>query len=136
MLIEISIACIIISFVWRAMGNNYYIAKAYINFFSPTMALYSICIFTLFSTITVKKDLSKLAAFTFEIYLFHTLILKEVASAILNSNITPVIGVIVMTLGTFLVSLIIAIGFKKLWKKIISKMDRMVDGMKIWNLLS
>lgn len=75
----ISIVCIIITYLWRVSGHNYYIADAYVNFFSPTIVVYSVCIFILFGMMGIKKDFSKLSAYTFEIYLFHTLVLKGVA---------------------------------------------------------
>ena len=69
-----------------------------------------------FGMMKVNKDCSKLAGVTFEIYLFHMLILRGLAPAIQNTEIAPFVGEILIVAGTFLISWVVAIGYKRLWK--------------------
>lgn len=128
-LVLMSLICVAVTFVIRALGYNYYISKAYINFFSPSIVVYSICIFVLFGRIEVGRNWSRLSSITFEIYLFHMLILRGLAP--LYIGFTPLIGEFMMVTGTFIISLALAVGFRKLWKMIVStecfiKMDQII----------
>ncbi len=77
-----------------------------------------------------------MAGVTFEIYLFHTLIMKGLALVINSMDITPLVGEIMMVIGTFFISWIIAVEYKKMWKWIIKKdnINSLIDNRRVWKL--
>lgn len=72
-IIIVIIICILISYIFRYFGVDYYIQNGYVCFFSPPIALYSILIFSLFSSFNFRTNFYYISRLTYYIYLFHTL---------------------------------------------------------------
>lgn len=134
MIVVIILICVAATFVFRVVGYNYYISKAYINFFSPTIVIYSICVFILFGRMTTKCNLSRLSSITFEIYLFHMLILRGLSPLFIEFN--PLIGEFLMVAGTFLISLCVAIVYRKIGKAVSfgKWLEIKINNSKIWRI--
>ena len=124
----ICMICVMISFLWRFTGHNYYISDAFTNFFSPTIFIYSICVFILFGTCNYNIPLNccKLASFTFEIYLLHTFILRIINKVIdfITLKVNPLLMDLFLTIIVFLISLVLAVGFKYFCGKVFKLMTR------------
>ena len=137
-LLIIIMICVAASFVWRATGHNYYIERAYINFFSPAIVGYSVCVFALFGTMTIKRDWSKLSAITFEVYLFHRLILRGLAPAIQKMSLNPLIEEAIIVILTFVICAILALGYKRIIRRINDSgyPDRILENLRIWKWFS
>ena len=131
----IGFACVTVSYFWRKAGHNYYIANPYTNFFSPTVMVYSICVFIIFGSMDIKKNVSRISELTFYLYLFHTLVLG-VLERIIGSHLPDIPGIVVLTIVTVVISYFLAIVFDSVWKKMISKRDLKTkwNGMRIWRL--
>ena len=137
-LVIIMLVCVAISFFWRATGHNYYIERAYINFFSHSIVVYSICVFMFFGTLTIKKDWSKLSGITFEVYLFHRLILRGLTPAIQNMTRHPFLEETLIVVLTFTISAILGLGFKRIvkWINNSTRINNMLDELKLWKFFS
>ena len=99
--------------------------------FSPIIVISSILIFSGFSNIKIKKDLSKLSGLTFYIYIFHAVVLKYMMDILTsigivnketNSNIVIILGII----SVFSISYICSILWNKFWN-LINKNDRIYN---------
>ena len=120
--IVISILMILITFLYRYFVKiDYrYSVDPYTNFFSPTIIIYSICIFYIFCNINIKFNLYNIANYTFYIYLFHTVVYLGIFKY-LNFLITKnqFINIFVVTSLTFIISLLLSVGFKWFWNRYI-----------------
>ncbi|SFQ33491.1 Surface polysaccharide O-acyltransferase, integral membrane enzyme [Butyrivibrio proteoclasticus] len=104
--------CVLISYIYRYFGNNYYISDAYVAFFSPTITIYSILIFELCSNIKISMSFEKLSNFIFEIYLLHSIILKIIKILVNSLNLSVILSEIILVIFTFFISLICAVILK------------------------
>ena len=119
--VVVCISCIGISFFTRLCGFKYYESEAFITFFSPSIVIYSLCIFSIFSNISINKDYSWLASKTFKIYLFHTAVLLMLNEVIKRMDLNLIVSEIVLLISTFLISLAIACGFDTVWNMLYKK---------------
>lgn len=109
---------VLVTFVWRKNGHNYYIAYAYTNFFSPTIALYSVSVFTLFGLSKVRKDCSRLAGKTYYIYIFHSVVLSISARLISRISLSEVANIFLITIVTFIGAFILGELFRLFFDKL------------------
>ena len=136
LLIIVSLICVALTFLWRSMGNYYYISKAYINFFSPTIFIFSLCVFALFAVVKINKDYSWFAKISFEVYLFHTLVLDGILPIIQDRCFYYLVEELTLVVTTLIVSLIFAMGYSWLWSLVSRKIsfNRMIENCKIWKI--
>lgn len=134
-LLFISLMCVAISFICRKFGLNYYTYNAYLTFFSPTVVIYSVNIFTLFSVLKIKKDYSNISSLVFFIYLFHTMIMQGLWPIINDIFINPIIGELMTGIATMIVSCFVSIMFRILWKRVEKSepINSFIDNMRLWN---
>lgn len=128
--------CLLVSFIFRYKGFNYYISNAYTNFFSPTIVLYSICIFVLFGNLKLSRDFSGLSNYTFYIYIFHTIILNVLYKLIGNCFKFDLINELNLMVLVFFLALICAVVYDKLLNKIDKQLTVMIDHWCLWKLFS
>ncbi len=136
-LVVICMLCVTGSFAFRYLGHNYYIAESYINFFSPTIMVYSICIFSIFGSINMQRSFGSIVGLTFELYLFHTIILNGISPLLLERGLAPALGELFIVVATFVVSMIVAFLYKKLWLMIMkrTKIEELIGELKVWKTL-
>jgi surface polysaccharide O-acyltransferase-like enzyme len=101
---------------------------------NPLIVTASILIFAGFCSITVRKEFSKLASYTFDIYIFHNLIrdllLKFCKSiGIITKNTDSRIAIVLMVIVVFMISYIVSIIWAKIWNRINrnKRVDKLVD---------
>ena len=125
-----------VTFWARAAGMNYYIENWSTNFFSPTIVLYSISVFAAFSAIGVKAGagLCRLSKRTFFLYLFHTMVLILLHAAVKRKIGNELLAIALLTLLTFVLSLLLSVCFEKAWNFICVKfsLEEKWKQMKIW----
>lgn len=95
-----------------------YTVDPYINWFSPFVVIASILLFIGFANIKISINLSKLSSTTFLIYLFHTrvyLVLLGIIEYIIPNTNEPMVLIIILTLLTFIISLILSTIYLHLW---------------------
>lgn len=122
MSIIISCLMILITFFYRYFIRiDYrYSVDPYTNFFSPTIIIYSICVFYFFCNLKLKLNLSKLSGYTFYIYIFHTVIylfIFKYCNFLITKN--QFVNIFIVTNLTFFISLLLSICFKWFWNKYI-----------------
>ena len=93
------------------------------NFFSPAIVLFSILTFSLFRSLSISTDLTKLSTLTFYIYLFHTLVYKILFSLSFLNVENELLMILIVSILTFLISLIISMVFVRLLELIEKKFD-------------
>ncbi len=103
-----------LAFWARMQGMHYYLFQAYINFFSPAVAVYSICMFRLFSRMKVKRELSFLSGHTFYIYLFHTWVYETLFCCVPFPK-NEIVSIVLAVALTFLLSFALAYLYQKAW---------------------
>lgn len=81
--------------------------------FSPLPILASLLIFAGFTKLSFNKDVTKLSALTFEIFLFHAGIL-DLLKLFVKLNMNSILVIIVISILTFIISLILALIYKKI----------------------
>ena len=137
-LILICIVCAAISYFWRFMGHNYYISSAYTAFFSPSIVIYSLCVFVFFGTMNIRKDLSRLSGLTFEMYLVHSFVIQMISPVIQKMISVALLAEAIIVILTIVISAILAMGLRILCKVITKnrKFTSLISGSKIWDLLS
>ena len=125
-LIIIALCCIAITFVWRYLGHNNskLVVDAYTNFFSPTIAIYSICIFTLFTKIKVNNKFYSISKYTLYIYLLHTFVYSSLFSIIEKLNLDNLLKTFILAAITIFVSFVGSIVYKKLSELVFKKKDK------------
>ena len=132
----VSLFAVGITFWARATGINYYIEDWSTNFFSPTIVLYSICVFCIFSVISVKGGarLYRLSKQTYFIYLFHTMIMILLHYIVKEKIGNELLAIAILSILTSVVSLLCAICFEKIWNFICVKfsIEEKWKHMKIW----
>lgn len=112
---------------------------AYTNFFSPLIVISSVCVFTGFKQIEIKRDFSWLSGKTFYIYVFHTItymvvfkVLQLIGDA---QGLLEIVAIVLVTMVTFFVSLGIAVIYDKFWRARVAWKNRWYS-MKLWSKLS
>lgn len=127
----ISGVCVILTFIWRYLGHNYYISNSYINFFSPTIVIYSLCTFMFLSRTRVNSIWSRFAGITLEIYLVHTLMLELLSPTLSVLNISELPRVLILAICTFIASVFAAVIFRKVWNTLSEKinLDKLLDSI-------
>ena len=127
---------IIISYIVREQGFNYYVYEAHTTFFSPCTFIYSVAMFVLFGTLHVQRDLRWLSNQTFYVYLFHTAVLHIIVR--IKPFYSEIVLIAVQTTLTFFLSLVLAALFGKEWEcccKRISLREKWYN-MGIWKKLA
>lgn len=126
---------VLLAYIVRRNGFNYYIEQPYINFFSPAIVLYSVAIFVYTGTVSVKKDFSWLSRQTFYIYIFHTPILTILRNVI---HISELPAIFVYTVLTFLIALVVTVLFDQVWSTICDRTGLFEKWKKLylWRFLS
>lgn len=137
LMVLIGSVCVAVSYFWRKAGHNYYIANAFTNFFSPTVMLYSICVFGFVGSLDIRKNVSRVSELTFYLYLFHTWVLS-ILEKLTGNRLSDIQGIVVLTISAILISYLLSIVFDFIWKRMIGKLDLQTKwySMRIWNLLS
>lgn len=94
-----------------------YTLDAYTSFFSPGVVIMSVFVFLFFDSITIKIDMTGLAGLTYYVYLFHTIIYILIFKVLGSKYIVnELVTIAVVTCLTFVLSLIVAGVFQKVWK--------------------
>ena len=112
-LILIMVLVITVAYLARKEGIHYWLYNPYTNFFSPMIAVYSVCMFKLFSRMTIKHTFL-IPDYIFFIYLIH----MGVYEIIFHLPILPrnEFACIALVTGlTFIISLLFAYFYKILW---------------------
>ena len=123
----------VLTFIARFYGITYYLSAAYLNFFSPTVTIASVCIFAGVKGISLNSDLSWLSGKAFYLYVFHSIVYETILrifakTGIVGHELLQIVSVVTLT---FLVSLFIATVYDKFWKSRVSWKQK-YDSMKIW----
>ena len=86
----------------------------------------------------MQRKCGAIVGLTFEIYLFHTLVLNGISPLFLEGEISPVSGVFLIVGATFVISLIVAFLYKELCDMIEkhTKITSIIEGLKIWKALA
>lgn len=117
----LSFLLFIIVFILRSVTKySKFTVNAYLSWFSPLILLASILLFIGFSNINIKINLQKFSSYTYIMYLLHTkvylLIIKVFDKLIPPFRDSTEIFVVMVTISTFVISLICAAIYNKLWK--------------------
>lgn len=131
-LILIMVMVITMAYLARKEGIHYWLFNPYTNFFSPMIAVYAVCMFKLFSKMTIKHTFF-ISDYTFFIYLIHTGVYEIVFHLpILPQNEFACIALV--TGLTFIISFVFAYFYKILWSFIENKfqLKNKWYGFKIW----
>lgn len=124
-----------LTFVARFLGAEYYLSNPYTNFFSPTIAIASICIFAVVKQVNIKHDYSWLSGKTFYIYVFHTITYLTIFKLIEDIEIKgaeELAAILLVLVATFFISLICSVLYDKFWKARDSWKNKWYL-MKIWD---
>lgn len=136
----VSLIAVGVTFWARAAGINYYIENWSISFFSPTVVLYSISVFIVFSAISKNggAGLYWLLKRTYFIYLFHTMIMMVLHYIIKQRIGNELLAIAILIILTFVLSLLSALCFEKAWNFICMKfsIEEKWKHMKIWKARS
>ncbi|MBR3297551.1 MAG: hypothetical protein IKI65_06925, partial [Firmicutes bacterium] len=104
-------------FIRKKYGINRYLLNPYTSFFSPTITIASLLLFTGFSKLRLQTSFGNLPRLTFFIYLFHTFVfgvlLRLLGGRIL---ISEPMTIFIVSATTFLISWLIAFFYSMLWK--------------------
>lgn len=105
-----------ISFMMRYWGLTYYLTSPYSGFFSPSIVILSVVLFSFVLKCHVSADYSKIASLSFFIYLFHTIILRFV-TFVLDPYIefNEIFKVLIITIIVLIISAIAGSLYQKLW---------------------
>lgn len=117
------ICLFLITFGIRFMGFDFFLFDFQTNFFSPAIVLFSILTFSLFRSLSISTNLTKLSTLTFYIYLFHTLVYKILFSLSFLNVENELLMILIVSILTFLISLIISMVFVRLLEFIEKKFD-------------
>ena len=133
LMVLLCIGCAAVTYLWRKNGHYYYVENAYTNFFSPTVMVYSICIFSIIGSLDIRKDVSRLSERTFYLYLFHPLVLS-ILEILIGHQLSDFAGIAVLTITTIIISYLLSMAFDFIWKRMINKLDLRSKwyGMRIW----
>lgn len=88
--------------------------------YSPLPIVSSILIFAGFAKLNFNKDVTKISLLTFEIYLIHAGVL-DLLKLTIKPTMNSIIVILVITILTFIISLLLAIIYKKIRKIINNK---------------
>ncbi|MCM1179176.1 MAG: acyltransferase family protein [Clostridium sp.] len=113
------------------LGWKNYMLNPYASFFFPTIIVISLLIFLLFLNIEININLSKLAGYMYYIYLFHTVI-YQICFNFLDDKIfiNKIFTICMIGIVTFLISLMAAIIFEKIWNAILYWVRRITGQYK------
>ena len=116
----ISFLMVVITHLYRLFikVDYRYSVGPYTNSFSPTIMLFSISTFCLFCNLKIKNNFFKLSNYTFYIYIFHTIIYQSIFRYFSLTH-NQFINIFIVTVLTFILSLLLSIGFKWFWGKYI-----------------
>lgn len=115
-LLLLSIFCLVVTFVVRLNGFNYYLVRADINFFSPTIVIYSICIFTLFGFLKIRINVYLISRYTFMIYVWHTLCMKLIKPFIDSFLLSKGTSICILCILSLFMSAIIGSVVGVMWR--------------------
>lgn len=135
LLVLVSLTCIAVMFWFSYFHLMNYTFFPTLLFFSPSIVIYSICMFKLFLSFELKNDYSKLSGLTFEIYLFHSIVLNILQAINFHKLFHPLIAIPLMLIITVFLSGLIGYLFKLLMKKIREPIELSVDKCRIWKKL-
>lgn len=136
-IIFIMLICIIITYFIRKSGFNYYIENAYTNFFSPTIVIYSVCVYILFGFINIKNNYSQISGKMFYLYLFHTIIYLIINKILNGFQLNEVMYILLLTILTFIFGYITSVMFNAIWLFIINRLKLKMKWfeLKIWDII-
>lgn len=108
---------ILITFIIRCTGFSLYLFDPFTNFFSPTIILYSYCVFLIFKYWKFSLDIQNISKYMLGVYLFHTFILNLLKNTLIQASIKygEIVSIIIGGIIVFIISLICAIIFDKMW---------------------
>lgn len=90
---------------------------------APAEVIASCLIFAGFSMLDIKKDFSKLAGYTFPIYLFHMGICDVIyfvaGDKLIGNQVVEAIAVIILSIAVFFISLLASIAYKMIQLKLV-----------------
>lgn len=134
----VAIICVIVSYFTRFMGFNYYVSAGFVTFFSPATVVFSLSIYYITSTISIRRDFSWLSGMTFYIYLFHTMILRNLQRILESCAVSEILSIIILTIMTFMFSLMVAVLFDKVWRVFCkkTKLFEIWKSMRLWKAIS
>lgn len=114
--IVLGMLAISISFTMRYWGLTYYLTSPYSGFFSPSIVILSVVLFSFVLKCHVSADYSKIASLSFFIYLFHTIILRFI-TFVLDPYIefNEIFKVLIITIIVLIISAIAGSLYQKLW---------------------
>lgn len=117
----------LVTFFCRWGGVNIFLSSPYVSFFSPTITVMSICIFSIATCMgkKIKFKFYKISKYTFYIYLFHTPVFIILLKIIKVKG--ELIRIIIISMLTFCIAFIVGMVFEKLWSKLVGR-----DNIKIW----
>ena len=109
----------------------------YLKPLSPLIVAGSLLIFTGFSLIHVKRDLSKLASYTFLIYLIHAFVWNNLARKVIARRIglegDSRILIPACVILVFLISLLLAVLYTKLWDFFAGRLSSAAKNRKLFH---
>lgn len=114
------------TFAVRLLGYNNvkFVSDAYTNFFAPLIALGSLCLFAFFGRLKLTKDFHKVGRYTYYVYLFHTFVYRQLIGLFVNMN--SIISTLAVSVLTFLISLILAVLFDRLYRPLRKKLEKAI----------
>lgn len=125
LLAVIGLASFASCFIWRFIGHNnrMFVYEAYSNFFSPFIVIASICLFVIFTNIEINSNYSKYSKYTLYMYLFHTFVYQYLFRIIeQNMKINELLKIIILFVGTVIISYLLSLVFDKLYSKLKTKL--------------
>lgn len=120
----ISVVLLSIASVVRYLGFSYYNYNPYVSFFSPLVILASVSLFKWFCSIHIETDYIWLSSKTFYIYLFHDIVLEVLFLLLDKYSSLSLVNVSIATILVFLVSLICAVLYSKIWSFAYAKFSK------------
>ncbi|HEL2057434.1 TPA: acyltransferase family protein [Streptococcus suis] len=120
-LLFVSMLTITITFFVRFSGVDYYLESPYTGFFSPTLVVFSLAMFSYFSRVNFPVSFHRLSNLTFYIYIFHTFVLRVVLATLKSKVHQPeILEILIFTFIIFFISTLIAKIYQALFDKTIS----------------
>lgn len=115
---SLSVLFLVITYLIRqTFAIDRYLCEPYSSFFSPTIAIASVLLFIAIRNVNLKLSFGKLPNLMFYVYLFHTLVYQMIFLAIKDRIIyNTIISIMVISIVTFVISLIISLVFVRIWK--------------------
>jgi surface polysaccharide O-acyltransferase-like enzyme len=115
---SLSVLFLVITYLIRqTFGIDKYLWNPYSSFFSPTIAIASVLLFFAIRNVNLKLSFGKLPNLMFYVYLFHTLVYQMIFLVIKDRIIyNTIITILVISVATFVISLIISVVFVRIWK--------------------